>query len=230
MSLTYHTIFKFHYSQDLHTRGGWGSTWPTPIGQYIAKTLNGAMVTSSSLSADLLLVLGGTTCTMFVCVISTCDNSPTGSGTRCWCNAWNQAHVYFTRNHSKCSKFGFSARHRGSEFSHSGSNHDDSTWEWVRNQLSFQRLKDMASWDCNSGVNSICACTQFQIRPDFTTSRHVSQASQNFFWRRPIQCVWCVLTPPSNWQLHATPLLLCNSRCQLGDHDRLGIRLTRHVY
>ena len=31
-------------------------------------------------------------------VISWCDNSPTGSGTSCGCDAWNLAHVYLARN------------------------------------------------------------------------------------------------------------------------------------
>jgi len=79
----------------------------------MAKTLKGAMVLSCCLPADLWLLRGATTCTMITtCVISWCDNSPTGSSTNCGCDTWNRAHVYLARNRGRCCK---SAR----SFSHS---------------------------------------------------------------------------------------------------------------
>jgi len=76
------------------------------------KTLKGAMVPGRCLPADLWLLRGATTCTMFTtCVIYWCDNSPTGSGTSCGCDAWNRAHAYLTRNRGRCCKSGHNFSH-----------------------------------------------------------------------------------------------------------------------
>jgi len=84
---------------------GSDNTWPATTGWRVAKTLKGAMVPGRCLPADLWLLRGATTCTMFTtCVISWCDNSPTGSSTNCGCDAWNRTHVYLVRNRGRCCK------------------------------------------------------------------------------------------------------------------------------
>jgi len=70
------------------------------------------MVPGRCLPADLWLLRGATTCTMFtICVMSWCDNSSTGSGTNCGCDAWNRAHAYLARNRSRWCKSGHSFSH-----------------------------------------------------------------------------------------------------------------------
>ena len=70
------------------------------------------MVPGRCLPADLWLLRGATTCTMFTSsVISWCDNSPTGFGTRCGCDAWNLVHVYLAKNRGRCCKSAHSFSH-----------------------------------------------------------------------------------------------------------------------
>jgi len=100
------TIFIFNHSHNSETQGGTAPDSPLPVGVWPT------MVPGRCLPADLWLLRGATTCTMFTTsVISWCDNSPTGSGTSCGCDTWNLAHVYLARNRGRCCKSAYSFSH-----------------------------------------------------------------------------------------------------------------------
>jgi len=87
---------------------GWDNTWPATAGWRMARTLNGEMVPGRCLPADLWLLRGATTCTMYTTGVI---NSPTGSSTNCGCDAWNRAHVFLARNRGRCCKSAHSFSH-----------------------------------------------------------------------------------------------------------------------